>query len=160
MMSRRIGWLNTYALLLVFSFSFSSWAQGHALLHEVKATQSAMIVHFFYEGVREKPWFEQYVVYAPDEELSFQEGRVNELGEVTFRPHRPGHWRVQVITSDGHAQTANIQVLPEDATADLTAIQSSSGSVTRLVTVIGYLLGLFGLLMLWRNRNAWHQRER
>lgn len=142
-------------LLFGMSLGLTAWAHSHALLHELNTTGQAITVHFFYEGGREKPWFEQYQVFAPDEPLSFQEGRINELGEVSFRPHQAGDWRIEVVTSDGHARSVQLPVTLADSSTLTTQVQASNSSLQRLVTLVGYALGIFGLLMLWRQRRAW-----
>ena len=142
-------------VFLVMGLGLSTWAHSHALLHELKPSGQAITLHLFYEGGREKPWFEQYQIFSPDDTFSFQEGRINELGEVSFRPNQTGNWRIDVVTSDGHARSVTVPVTLEDSTTNITQAQTARSSLERLITVVGYALGIFGLIMLWRQRRAW-----
>jgi nickel transport protein len=147
-------------VLMSLVFLTSGHSQAHALLYEAKNNSSAVVLHFFYEGGREKPFFEQYEVFAPNSELSFQEGRINELGEISFRPNSEGLWRVKVVTSDGHARTVILEV---DQVSQIVTTQSNaqhSDILYRLLTVIGYIFGIFGLVMLWRNKGVWLRGNR
>ncbi|NGX16882.1 hypothetical protein [Wenzhouxiangella sp. XN24] len=133
------------------------WApvsHGHALLHEVLDGE-AVIVRLTFAGGDESPWFEPYEVFAPGEETAFQSGRVNALGEVTFRPDRAGAWKLRVISADGHGATITLEV--GDA-GDVLAVQEAQGNAhghwSRVFAALGYVLGLFGLLMVWRQSRA------
>jgi len=68
----------------------------------------AVTVEFYFPD-DDKPLFEPYQIYGPDSDIPFQTGRINAIGEVSFRPDRPGNWRVQVNTSDGHDIQVQVQ---------------------------------------------------
>jgi nickel transport protein len=127
-------------------------AAGHALLHRVLETDSMVRVEFhFADG--DRPYFESYRVMGPDDFRPFQTGRVNAVGEVSFRPDRPGPWRVLVATEDGHG--AEFQM-----TVDHDGLRPSGSGPhglsrwERLIAGIGYLLGVFGIIALWRMHRA------
>jgi nickel transport protein len=127
--------------------------QAHALLHEV-VDGEAVIVRFSFAGA-DQPLFEPYEVFAPGADTPFQSGRVNALGEVSFRPDRPGAWRVRVFTADGHGASVELDV---DAAGAVAAVRGHHGHAgdywLRVLAALGYLLGAFGLLALWRVRRA------
>jgi nickel transport protein len=129
------------------------WAHGHALLHEVLDGE-AVILSFAFPG-GEQPWFEPYEVFAPGAETPFQSGRINAQGEMSFRPDRPGRWRVRVFTEDGHGAVIELEV---DEAGRVDASRSHHpgmhGYWARVFAALGYLLGGFGLLVLWRSRRA------
>lgn len=132
---------------------FPAIVQAHALLHEVLDAE-AVVLRFSFPG-GEQPWHEPYEVFAPGMDAPFQSGRVNALGEVSFRPDRPGPWRLRVFTEDGHGATIELDIDAEGKTA------ASSGSAGhahgywwRVFAALGYLLGAFGLLALWRVRRS------
>ena len=128
-------------------------AQGHAMLHEVVEGE-AVIVRFSLPG-SDQPWFEPYEVFAPDSDTPFQAGRINALGEASFRPDRPGTWRVRVVTEDGHG--AVIEVTVDEAMTVAGAGGGhghAHGYWPRVLAALGYLLGVFGLLALWSARRA------
>lgn len=120
-------------------------AHAHALLHEL--TEGRAITARFYFPDDDSPLFEPYQVFAPGSERPFQTGRVNALGEVTFRPDRPGEWRVQVTTADGHGARLVVTV---DDTLTPTAAPAAPVWMMRILTGLGWLLGIFGILALWR----------
>jgi nickel transport protein len=128
-------------------------ALGHAMLHEV-IESDAVIVRLSFPG-GDQPWFEPYEVFAPGDETPFQTGRINALGEASFRPDRPGAWRLRVMTADGHGTTIELEV---DAAGAVSAVHTGHGHAhgywPRVLAALGYLLGGFGLWMLWRQRRA------
>lgn len=128
-------------------------AHGHALLHEVLDAE-AVIVRLAFPG-GDSPWFEPYEVFAPGDETAFQSGRVNARGEVAFRPDRPGSWRLRVFSEDGHGAMITLEV---DEAGELVSVQGRHGDAhghwPRVFAGLGYLLGVFGLLMTWRQWRA------
>ena len=126
-------------------------AYAHALLYRVVEGPAITVQLYFPDN--DAPLFEPYEVFAPDSTRAHQAGRVNALGEVTFRPDRPGEWRVVVMTADGHGVDARI-----DVEADLSASAASRTAPApwwqRVTAGLGYLLGIFGLLALWRLRRG------
>jgi len=127
---------------------------AHALLHESSVGEAAVVQFHFPDG--DKPFFEAYRVMAPDDTRPFQSGRINAVGEVSFRPDRPGTWRVVVATEDGHGAEVRVEVGPGGV---VTAGGAGAGlsQPARLTAGIGYLLGVFGLIALWRGRRGRHR---
>lgn len=140
-------------LLLALAGAWSGPVVAHALLHEVVEGE-AVIVRLDFAGA-DRPVFEPYEVFAPGSAQPFQAGRVNSLGEVAFRPNEPGTWRLRVFTEDGHGADITLQV---DAVGAVTTAGGSSahahGYWLRVLAALGYLLGVFGLLVLWRQRRT------
>lgn len=130
-----------------------SSALGHALLHDSSVAEAVVVQFDFPDG--DKPYFEAYRVMAPDDTRPFQSGRINARGEISFRPDRPGAWRVFVATEDGHGVEMQVDVGPEGV---VTAGGGDAGpsQAARLAAGIGYLLGVFGIIALWRGRRARH----
>lgn len=126
-------------------------AYAHSLLYRVVEGPAITVQLYFPDN--DAPLFEPYQVFAPESTREHQAGRVNALGEVTFRPDRPGQWRVQVMTADGHGVDATIQV---DAalSADAASLAAPAPWWQRVSAGLGYLLGIFGLLALWRLRRS------
>jgi nickel transport protein len=128
-------------------------AHAHAMLHEIVAGE-AVVVRLFFPG-HDQPLFEPYEVFAPGGETPFQAGRINALGEVSFRPDRPGTWRLRVFTADGHGADLELEV---DAAGAVTPSGGGHGHAHdhgfRVLAALGYLLGAFGLVALWRRRRA------
>lgn len=128
-------------------------AQAHALLHEVVPGESVILRLAFPGG--EQPLFEPYEVFAPGERRAFQSGRVNALGEVSFRPDQPGDWRLRVMAADGHGAEVRIEVDQAGIVSGVRGGHDHAGGYwPRVLAALGYLLGLFGLLVLWRQRRA------
>lgn len=131
-------------------------ASGHALLHRVLDTEGTVRIEFhFPDG--DRPYFETYRVLAPDDHQPFQTGRVNAAGEVIFRPDRPGSWRVLVATEDGHGAEIRLEVDPETLRVGRPRTDGLP-QAERLTAGIGYLLGVFGTIALWRARRVRNAR--
>jgi len=128
-------------------------AAAHALLHE-RVDGDAVTLRLSFPG-SDRPLFEPYEIFAPDTETPFQSGRVNALGELSFRPDRPGAWRIRVFTEDGHGAMIELDV---DAAGTVAATHAdhhhAESYVLRVLAALGYLLGLFGLAVLWRQRRG------
>jgi len=136
------------ALLLAVPGMFPGNAGAHALLYRVLEPGSMVLVEFhFPDG--DKPLFEGYRVFGPDDARPFQSGRINAVGEVSFRPDRAGHWRVVVATEDGHGAEVRVDVGPDGLVAGRTSPGGTSLAL-RLTAGIGYVLGIFGIVALWR----------
>lgn len=149
--NRAVGARATCAVLLLLLLT--SPCHAHALLHEV-VDGEAVILRLSFPGA-DRPSFQPYEVLGPGAEGPFQSGRTNALGELSFRPDRPGSWRVRVFTEDGHGATIDLEV---DATGSIASLQGPHGNEhhywTRVLAALGYLLGAFGLLVMWRGRRA------
>jgi nickel transport protein len=131
----------------------SASAQAHALLHEVVEGEAVILRLVFPGG--DQPWFEPYEVFAPGSETPFQTGRVNAIGELSFRPDRAGPWKVRVYTEDGHGVVLDIEVDEAGAAAVVRGDHHHvHGYWSRVLAALGILLGIFGLLILWRHRRA------
>ena len=139
--------------LLLAGLLATTAVHGHAVLHEVVAGDTVTVRFSFPGG--EQPGFEPYDVFAPGAETPFQSGRVNALGEVSFRPDRAGAWRLRVITADGHGADIELEL---DAAGAVAAVHAQHGHAhgywTRVLAGLGYLLGIFGLLVIWQQRRA------
>lgn len=141
------------ALWIFMALLLPGVTNAHAMLHEVVDGEAVTLTLSY--GGAEQPLFEPYEIFAPGLETPFQSGRVNALGEVSFRPDRPGTWRVRVATEDGHGAVIRLEV---DAAGAVAAVPDQHGHAheywPRVLAAFGYLLGVFGLLTLWRGRRA------
>jgi nickel transport protein len=152
--SRRACWLAACLAAALMTLLLATSASGHALLHQVLEAESVVVELSFGDG--DRPYFEDYRVLGPDDQRPFQSGRVNAAGEISFRPDRPGAWRVIVATGDGHGAEIRVDVDP----ASLAATAPRGGGLpqsARVMAGIGYLLGAFGIIALWRMHRARHR---
>jgi nickel transport protein len=139
------------ALTACLLLALPSAGFAHALLHEVLDGDAVTIRLSFPGG--DQPLFESYEVYAPGGGTPFQAGRVNAIGELSFRPDREGPWRIRVVTADGHGAVIELDV---NEAGRVAAVQGhhdhAAGYWLRVLAALGYLFGVFGLLVLWRQR--------
>lgn len=150
----RVGRFATSSALVAMCLAlWAGAAAAHALLHEVDEGE-AVIVRFRYPGA-DPPRFEPYELRGPGQDGPFQSGRLNALGELSFRPDRAGTWQLRVIAADGHGTVVELQV---DEAGGLSAAGNGAGHAhghwSRVFAALGYLLGVFGLLALWRARRT------
>lgn len=124
-------------------------AQAHRMDHVVSQDEAMVVSLSFGHG--HPPLHESFRVYAPDQEVAFQNGRTDALGRLSFLPDRPGTWRVVVSTDDGHGVELDIDV--DESMTVIEVISPGHTHWSLVVAGIGYLFGLAGLLVLWRNRN-------
>src|SRR6056297_1519793 len=142
------------ALVLMAAGLFvTTEAQAHAMLHERVEGESVILRLAFPGG--EQPLFDPYEVFAPGEPQAFQSGRVNALGEVSFRPDQPGDWRLRIISADGHGAELRVAVDEAGVVSAVHGGRNHAGVYwPRGLAALGYLLGIFGLLVLWRQHRA------
>lgn len=143
-------------LVLVLGPVMAVTASAHELRHRLSRAE-AVAVQFYLPG-HGHPLSEPYEVFAPGSDAPFQTGRVNELGEVVFRPDRDGEWRVRLATGDGHGTVVRINI--DEAGEANWQEGRSPGLAGRVIAALGYLLGLFGLMAVWRVRAATRPKGR
>ncbi|MDR1514843.1 MAG: hypothetical protein LBS45_04045 [Synergistaceae bacterium] len=75
--------------------------------------KSAVAIEFYY-STGELMAYQEFRVYSPrDEKNSFQSGRTDEFGRVSFVPEVPGTWRIVVSDTEGHRAEASIPITQE-----------------------------------------------
>jgi nickel transport protein len=132
------------ALLLVGGRPAFAHRMGHAV-----STGEALVVTLSYP-FGAPPMFEPYRIYAPDADVAFQTGRTDRLGRVSFLPDRPGDWRIVIATEDGHG--AEMSVVVDDGGGVIEPPSAGPGGMARTIAGVGYLFGVAGAVVLWRNR--------
>lgn len=140
------------AILLLAGLLFPVAALGHGVEYRVERGE-AVVVHFssHHTGAVAGADFR---VFAPDGMRVFARGTTDALGRAVFVPNEAGSWRLVMATADGHGAEVEIQVDGSDA-FPASASSDSSAAAGRLPATLagtGYLLGLGGLLALWRRR--------
>lgn len=135
---------------LILALAVIGSAQAHRMDHTISQDEAMVVSLAFALG--HTPSHETYRVYAPGQEVAFQNGRTDALGRLSFLPDRPGAWRVVISTDDGHGVEMTIDV---DSTMAITEVTAPGHTHwTGVLAGIGYLFGLAGLLVLWRNRKS------
>ncbi len=125
-----------------------AWA--HSVDYQVDSQQAVTVTVRSGEDVMS---YSEYELFGPGEEQPFQLGRTDAHGRLTFLPDRPGGWlaRVKADSDHGlHGVTVEIEV-----DEDQVVVSHSAPVVarhTRLLTGIGFLLGIFGAISLFRRR--------
>lgn len=138
--------LRLLAILSLILSSSLAWA--HRMNHEVSTAEAQVLSVSYAFG--QAPIFEPYQVFAPDTDVPFQTGRTDAKGRISYLPDRPGRWRVVVTTEDGHGVEVRVRV---DEALSITEVEAPArGGLVNTLAGIGYLLGLAGLLILWRQR--------
>ena len=98
-----------------------------------------------------------YRVFAPDGQSTFVQGCTDARGRAVFVPDAPGTWRLLLATEDGHGAEVEIVVAADQLGFGESAEPVTIGGMGRLTATaagVGYVLGLGGLLALWRRRSG------
>jgi nickel transport protein len=141
-----------YLLAALVLVTASSMASGHSMDHAVSSAEAQVLSLSHPFG--QQPVFVPYQIFAPDSEVAFQNGRTDALGRISFLPDRPGRWRVVVTTEDGHGLEVRVRI---DEALAVTEVEGPAHSgLVNILAGVGYLLGLAGLLILWRQRQKNH----
>ncbi len=92
-------------------------ASAHAVLHTVDHRTAVVVTATWPDGAPLS--FERCRVTPPDTTAPLLAARTDRHGRVVFVPDRPGDWRVQVWTDDGHGLDITVPVtaalVPETA---------------------------------------------
>lgn len=141
-----------FAAVLVLA---SAGALAHGVDYHVDRTE-AVVVRFSsdHEAVMADAG---YRVFSPDGRTLFVQGRTDALGRAMFIPDAAGTWRVLLATDDGHG--AEVEVIVDAGQVAVVDPDRSvrMGGMDRLTATaagVGYVLGLGGLLALWRRRST------
>ncbi len=94
--------------------------------------------------------FERYEIYAEGESIPAQVGRTDHKGRIAFLPERSGSWRLRTFSEDGHGVDRVVRT-DETGSPAVTA-KPLFDRTPRIITGVGIILGLFGLLALWLQR--------
>ncbi len=98
--------------------------------------------------------FESCEVSAPGDGPAFQVGHTDRLGRVVFVPDRPGRWTVKVTGEDGHGAVVPVTVDAAMVASGAAAAPAAGARGTKLVTGVGVLLGVFGIVALTLRRRT------
>jgi nickel transport protein len=139
-MLHRLVWV----LLLVPVCAFS-----HDLRYSVTEEQAVVIRVHYPDG--RGLGFEQYEISPLGETGPVQTGRTDARGQIAFLPPGPGQWRVTAFSADGHGVEFTLTTKNGRAAEAKVPIFDR---YPRLITGLGLILGLFGLVMLFVRRRT------
>jgi len=150
---------NLYAIMAIVAML----APAAALAHGIEATVDdarAVVVTVAYES-GEPLSFETAEVLPPGGGPPFQAGRTDRLGRVVFVPDRIGSWTVKVTSEGGHGTVVRVPVDETRLAGGAAASGGGQGRAairngrwSRLVTGVGVLLGVFGVVSLALRRRS------
>ncbi|MEJ5338234.1 MAG: hypothetical protein ACK42C_09340 [Aquificaceae bacterium] len=128
---------------LLLLFVLLSVSLSHELLKEVRSEGNCILVRFYFQDGTAFS-YEEYEVYRKGDRVPFQRGRSDALGRVVFCPDRDGLWLLKISSQDGHGAELELSLRagrPEQR-------HSPAESYKRVLSGLGYLLGIFGLISL------------
>jgi nickel transport protein len=128
------------------TLAFMLAAGSAAAVQYTVETGPGVSVALAHEGARvlaEEP----YTVYAPDANEPFQHGLTDSRGRATFLPNQPGRWRVDVTPAGAEPLSITVEV---DEAAVRALPHQGLGAFAVATAAFGYLVGLAGILMIWR----------
>lgn len=91
-------------------------------------------------------------VLPPDGGPAFQTGRTDRLGRVVFVPDQDGRWTVRVTGQDGHGAVVPVVVDAAALGTGSAAAPPPAGRGWKLLSGVGVLLGVFGIVSLTLQR--------
>ncbi len=125
-------------LFFLVSLSFS-----HELLREVHREGNCILVRFYFQDGKAFS-YEEYEIYREGEGVPFQKGRSDALGRVVFCPDRDGLWLFRISSQDGHGAEISMNL----KAGKVEQRHSPFESYKRVLSGLGYLLGIFGFVSL------------
>ncbi len=136
-----------YALLLLIPLAAGARSIGaHSVEHEVTRGPATVVRLTYADGT---PFaFESYEVHCGDEPLPAQVGRTDHDGRIVFLADRPATWRIRAFSEDGHGVDLTIEAGGAPA-VDSPARPTGFPRATAVITGVGIILGIFGLLSMF-----------
>ena len=96
------------SLILSAAVLLPSFLHAHGAHHEVIKNGAIGVKISLHSGA---PWRDARVkIFAPGETATHFETVSDPRGMITFFPHKPGTWILQVRGKDGHAMRINLKV--------------------------------------------------
>ena len=97
--------------------------------------------------------FEAYEIYPVDGDTPLQVGRTDALGRVVFLADQRGTVRLKVFSADGHGLDKVLTLAPTASPAPPEQVSAPPPSRSgQLLTGLGWLLGIFGVVQLFIRR--------
>lgn len=149
--------LGPAALCGLALWAWTSTAHAHGVEFRIERGE-AVVVHFssHHDGAMVEAGFR---VFSPDGRQVFVRGHTDAHGRAVFVPDAPGEWRMLMATEDGHGAEVEIPVGEAEVAAGANPPAAArpdatppAGRLSATAAGVGYLLGLGGLLALWRRR--------
>ncbi|WPM31284.1 hypothetical protein IAE16_05525 [Hydrogenobacter sp. T-2] len=134
-------------MIVILIFLLVSLSFSHELLEEVRQEGNCTLVHFYFQDGSAFS-YEEYEVYREGEKAPFQKGRSDALGRVVFCPDRDGLWFLRIRSQDGHGAELRLNL----KAGKVEKKRSKFESYQRVLSGLGYLLGIFGLISLFSRR--------
>lgn len=134
-------------MILALFFLLVSLSFSHELLKEVSQEGNCTLVRFYFQDGSAFS-YEEYEVYREDEKVPFQKGRSDALGRVVFCPDRDGLWLLRISSQDGHGAELKLNL----KAGKVEKKHSKFEGYQRVLSALGYLLGIFGLISLFSGR--------
>jgi len=134
--------------------SVTANVRAHAVDYRIERGQ-AVVVHFSsdHQAAMAGAGFR---VFSPDGQRVLVSGKTDAHGRAVFVPDAPGNWRLLMASEDGHGAEVEIVVdaleIAGKAPPDDPGGAAPAGRLSATAAGVGYLLGLGGLLALWRRR--------
>jgi nickel transport protein len=136
--------------IVVFLAIARAW--GHTVSHRVRT--GGVAVNVFY-GTDQPADYAAYELYGPGDAVPFGTGRTDRNGVVCFLPDRPGEWRVKVLGDSSHGFHGTTVRVPVDKALNAAGDRQPPVALhAKLMTGIGVIFGLFGLLSLRRRQRT------
>jgi len=140
--------LGLVALVPLALAVLSTTALPHELQVDVTSGQAVVIRLHYPDGTAFS--FESYEIYRDDAEIPVQVGRTDHAGLIAFVPPGAGTWRLTTFSEDGHGKEMTFTT--DAAGMLLGSSRPLFERFPRLLTGIGLILGIFGLLVLLLRR--------
>ncbi|SKB31642.1 hypothetical protein [Malaciobacter marinus] len=92
-------------------------------------------------------------IYAPEASLPFTKGKTDVNGNFAFIPDSHGQWRVVInVGSDHGAHIKDFKITIDENQKVKEFEKTPYERYMKILSVLGLLLGLFGIIVLLKNR--------
>ncbi|MBI5252093.1 MAG: hypothetical protein HY912_21570 [Desulfomonile tiedjei] len=139
-------------IIMLLPLMVVSWAEAHSV--EYRVENRGISARFFFLP-NDPASYSGYEIFGPGDEVSYQKGRTDKNGVVSFLPDRPGKWTIKVVAESEHGgHAANVQIDVKEGLLMESFSKPLVASYAKFFVGAGILLGVFGIWALWNARKA------
>ncbi|ADG94662.1 conserved hypothetical protein [Arcobacter nitrofigilis DSM 7299] len=92
-------------------------------------------------------------IYAPEASLPFTKGKTDVNGNFAFMPDSYGEWRVKINVPSNHGPHLKDFKINIDKNFKVKSYEKVPyDRYMKILSVLGFLLGIFGIIILFKNR--------
>lgn len=135
-------------ILLIFAINF---AFSHGISYLVKEDKALVISAFF--STSNPVSYGEVKVFYEDSAIAMQNGQTDEFGKFAFLPPKAGMYRIEIIGDTDHGEHKSEFSIEVNSDFSISKYDELAfAKYQGILSVIGIIFGLFGVIIMIKNR--------